>query len=796
MKRPAIFLLLGALTGVITPAFLGAHPVVKRLTPPSGLFSYGDPAPPIISRFLPGQRFDLQATLQPDPGQSIVGVEFRVDGTPVEGPVSLTLATADSVAPGTMVATRRAASRMLPGIRILTVRALQSDGAIATATGNFEIVALKTETGAKARNIILMIGDGMGIAHRTAARLMLHGVTQGKSFGALAMETFPATAMVKTASLNSLLTDSSPGASAYSTGNKANNGHVGIFPDDTKSRFDNPRVELMGEYFARTQGKWLGIVTTSDVADATPSAFAAHCQESVRSCGIVDGYLDEAVVRSNLRVVLGGGRGTFLPHTTPGSSRSADYDFELPPELATAWGIPPGKVDPERNLLADFRAAGFSYVASRSQLAGVPAQTSHMLGLFTFGHMNSALDKIAKRRGRASIVDDFGFPDQPMLEEMTGAALTVLKQNAAGFVLLIEGALIDKNSHTMDAERWIHDVIEFDRAVARAKAFAQAVPDTLVIVTADHETGGVNVIGSSRVTQADLARRAVLAGGAKVLREEVVQHFTTGGFPTYAILADGYPDTTDVDRRMLIGYAANADRHEDWLMNPKQTGGPAGSPGTPLERDTAGGFLIIGQVPGWFAGHTGSDVPLSAFGVGASSFSGVLDNTEVCFRIAQLAIGGAAAIPAPQVAAGVRQSPTQRTATDRLINLSSRAAVGTGGDAMINGFVLTGDVPHRLLLRGVGPSLVLVGISNALHDPMIELRNAAGALVDANDNWESNDNVSAIRDTSVQVGAFPLTPGSRDAALLISLPAGSYSVKLFGADGGSGLGLLEIYELP
>jgi hypothetical protein len=148
------------------------------------------------------------------------------------------------------------------------------------------------------------------------------------------------------------------------------------------------------------------------------------------------------------------------------------------------------------------------------------------------------------------------------------------------------------------------------------------------------------------------------------------------------------------------------------------------------------------------------------------------------------------------VAAGGRQSPTQRTATDRLTNLSSRAAVGTGGDAMINGFVLTGDVPHRLLLRGVGPSLVLVGISNALHDPMIELRNAAGALVDANDNWESNDNVSAIRDTSVQVGAFPLTPGSRDAALLISLPAGSYSVKLFGADGGSGLGLLEIYELP
>jgi hypothetical protein len=189
---------------------------------------------------------------------------------------------------------------------------------------------------------------------------------------------------------------------------------------------------------------------------------------------------------------------------------------------------------------------------------------------------------------------------------------------------------------------------------------------------------------------------------------------------------------------------------------------------------------------------------LSAFGAGSSGFNGVIDNTDVFFRIAQVAIGGASLVSStPPLALGVRHDITsQRTAMERLINLSSRALVGTGGDAMINGFVLTGDVPHRLLIRGVGPSLAALGIPAALRDPVIELRNAAGALVDTNDNWESNDNVTALRDASTAVGAFTLTAGSKDAALLINLPAGAYSVRLSGTDGGIGVGLLEIYEVP
>ena len=777
------------------PAVLDARPVVKRLTPPSGLFAYGDPAPPIIARFLPGQRFDLQATIQPDAGQSIVSAEFLVDGAPVAGTVTLSPATADWAPAGTTIATLRATSRTTPGVRTLSVQAKQSDGTVATATGNFEIVALTTESGGKARNIILMIGDGMGIAHRTAARVMLHGVTQGKSFAPLAMDSLPNTAIVRTPSLNSLLTDSSAGASAYTTGNKGDNGHVGIFPDDTKATFDNPRVETIGEYLARTQGKWLGIVTTADVNDATPAAFAAHSQERFAACGIADGYLDEAVAKSNLRVLLGGGRGAFLANTIPGSGRNAGHDLELPAELAIAWGIPRGQIDPGRDLLAEFRSAGFTYAATRTQLAAVSPGTSRLLGLFTLTHMNSAMDKIAKRRNRPSIVDDFGFPDQPMLDEMTDAALGVLKQNAAGFVLLVEGALIDKHSHLMDAERWIHEVIEFDRAVARAKAFAEAVPDTLVIVTADHETGGANVIGASRVGQSELASRAAGAGGPRALRDDIVVNSTPAGFPHYSILADGYPESTDVNRRMLIGYAANADRYEDWLTNSKQVGGP-NSPETPLQRDVAGGFLITGQIPGAFAGHTGSDVPLSAMGPGSQAFNGVLDNTDVFFRMAQATIGGVSGTPRAPLGFTALQNGPQRTATERLINLSSRGLVGSDGEAMINGFVLSGHRPHRLLIRGIGPSLAALGVPAALRDPVLELSRGTGERVVANDNWGSSDNLGALREATTQVGAFVLADGSKDAALLVELPAGNYTVKLFGGDGGTGIGLLEIYELP
>ena len=118
-----------------------AAPVISRLTPPSELFSSGSPAP-VIARFLPGQRFDLQATVRPDAGKTITSVTFSVDGQPVKmapSTTSLVPATAlTATVPGAVSASARAYSNHQPGVHILTATATQNDGAVVSATGNFE----------------------------------------------------------------------------------------------------------------------------------------------------------------------------------------------------------------------------------------------------------------------------------------------------------------------------------------------------------------------------------------------------------------------------------------------------------------------------------------------------------------------------------------------------------------------------------------------------------------------------------------------------------------------------------
>ena len=310
------------------------------------------------------------------------------------------------------------------------------------------------------------------------------------------------------------------------------------------------------------------------------------------------------------------------------------------------------------DLLADFQKAGFAYTANATQLKALPSSTEKLLGLYALSNMNVASDKIDGRRGNPAVVNEFGFPDQPMLDEMTDAALAVLSKNPAGFVLMVEAASIDKQAHNMDTDRWILETIEFDRAIGRAKAFAAANPDTLVLVTADHECAGVNIIGASTVTQASLNARANSGGGAAQLRDPapgsatpVVGVYELAGFPVYGIQPDGYPATTNPDRKMLIGYAGGADRYEDWQSNPqpiRDSGQPFNSvaplstyPANSAQRKTATGFFIAGQIPGTSAAHTGSDVPLSAYGRGAALFTGTMDNTDVFFRAMKAMLVGA-----------------------------------------------------------------------------------------------------------------------------------------------------------
>ena len=665
--RPSLPRCLVALSAyaLLSGAAVQAAPSVSRLTPPSELFSSGQAAP-LIARFLPGQRFDLQATLRPDDAsKSISAARFAIDGQLVNAPLALRSCASGclpSVPKNAAVASVRAVSVAKPGVHNFSVSATQSDGQVVSASGNFEVVAL-VKGGQKIRNIVILLGDGMGAAQRTAARIVAGGYAQGKVIAPLAMDSFPVTGMVKTASLNSVVTDSAPGMTAYVSGNKNNNNEEGVFPDDTLDPFDNPRIEYLSEYLHRTQGKALGLVTTADVFDATPAGNAVHASNRGAGTGIVDQFLDDRGL-TGLTVLMGGGRKWFVPASVPGSARGdkTDYAFSSTEahtaDIVQRWGAAPGKLDKERDLLADFQAAGFGYASDKSAMDAIdPAKTQRLLGLFAHANMNVALDKIDGRRSKARgvtgrVVDDYGFPDQPMLDEMTVKALAVLQRQKNGFVLMVEGASIDKQAHNMDTERWLLDTIEFDRAIKVVQAFASARSDTLVIVTADHECSGVALIGGSMVTDARL-QELVREGGAANVRDKVVGIYEKAGFPKYRMAADGYPETTDIDHRLLVGYGANADRYEDWRTNPRplqdsqqpfvKTEPLSAYPAGPLARDLEARYLVTGQVPGDSAVHTATDIPLSAYGPGAWAFTGVMDNTDVFFKLAQAALKGAVA---------------------------------------------------------------------------------------------------------------------------------------------------------
>ena len=392
--------------------------------------------PPNGARFLPGQKFDIRVEGK---GGAPYTASLAINGTPVaftSGPDNAV----DTAGYGGFNV--RGYSLNRPGLYTLT--ALFNAGPTGTPTTVTSRITIEPLTGPNfgTKNVIIFLGDGMGVAHRTAARIVSKGVENGAPKGRLAMDTMPGVGLVSTHSLNSIITDSAPGMACYTTGNHFKNNQEGVFPANVANPFYAPRAEYLGHYLHRTKGTALGIVTTADIEDATPAANAVFTQARGNGTGIVDQYLDEADVRdtrafgSGLKVLMGGGRRWFVPSTDHYSSRAAGNDYAgLPADLLAGWNLPSGgAIDPNRNLVTDFQHAGFTYAATKSDLDAVMAgRPDRLLGLFAWGNMNVALDKISERRFKAGgagytdkVVQDHRAPDQPMLDEMTGAALAVL----------------------------------------------------------------------------------------------------------------------------------------------------------------------------------------------------------------------------------------------------------------------------------------------------------------------------------------------------------------------------------
>jgi len=467
---------------------------------------------------------------------------------------------------------------------------------VASAGGETKTVSWEvygTPAQAKAKNIIFLIADGLSVAHRTGARLMSKGMTEGKANGRLNMDDIPPVAFIGTSATNSVATDSANTMSAYMTGHKTAVNALGVYADRTKPSLDDPKVETIAEALRRTGKKSIGVVSNSEIQDATPAAVVAHTRLRGDKADITGMFLE-----TKPEVVLGGGSAYFLPKSTAGSKRKDENDY-----------------------VKLFQEAGYALATDKDSLtAAAKTNTGKILGLFHPGNMDVTLDREILKMGTVS-----KFPNQPGLVEMTKVALDTLAKNPEGFFLMVEASSVDKMSHPMDWERAMVDTIEFDKVIGLAQEFAKSNPDTLIVVTGDH-THGVSIIGTI-----DDAKKG------PDMRDKVGV-YGDAGFPAYEDKdQDGYPDRVDVSPRLAIFSSNFPDYYETWgpkldgPFNPAVQNEQKQYVANEAYKDLPGAVLRQGNLPrnSDTAVHAVDDVVLQAVGPGADGFKGYMEQSDV-----------------------------------------------------------------------------------------------------------------------------------------------------------------------
>lgn len=357
-----------------------------------------------------------------------------------------------------------------------------------------------------ARNVIILIGDGMGFEQVEAGSYYLSGAPGNISF-----EPYHKSA-ARTRSANSLVTDSAAAATALATGHKVNDGVLSQMPDGSP-------IKTILE-IAKDLGKSTGLVTSVPINHATPAGFGAH--ESSRNSYYAIGY--DYLNGSRPNVLFGAGD----------PAKSSSY-------LSTAH-------------VTQAQSLGYQVIHTADALAALPDDTPYVFGLFGGGN-------IAYEYQRSTSTTD------PHLSQMAAKALQLLETDSDGFFLMIEGGLIDWACHDNNLRRTVHEVVEFANTFDVVKAWADDNPGTLVIVTADHETGGLNTTGGE-------------AG------QYPTAHYTTGSHtganvPVYALgpgseLFDNYIQNGEIENTHIFQVMKDA-----ILVPPEETVGIGSLKGLP-----------------------------------------------------------------------------------------------------------------------------------------------------------------------------------------------------------------------
>ncbi len=437
----------------------------------------------------------------------------------------------------------------------------------------------------KAKNVILFVGDGMGISTVAAARIR-EGQLKGASGeeNLLSFERLPYVSLSKTYSVDGQTPDSAPTMTAMVAGIKTNQGVLSV---TQKARY-NDCASARGQGVAtmlelsEALGLATGIVSTARITHATPAATYAHTpnrdwesdaeltdEARANGCRDIARQLIEFPYGDGLEVALGGGRSYFLPNTV------AD------PEDAGAKG----RRKDGRNLPHEWTGRpGAAYVWNKAQFDAIdPRHTRHLLGLFERSHMEYEQDR-AKDAGK-----------EPSLAEMTGKAIDVLQANGRkGYFLMVEGGRVDHAHHAGNASRALTDTIALSDAVRTALKKTDE-RDTLIIVTADH---------SHTFTVAGYPDRG----------NDILGKVVTNG--RLALDKNGKPYTT-------LGY----------INGPGHRGGARPDLGNV---DTAHpDFLQEAAVPLGDETHAAEDVGIYARGPGAHAFQGVVEQNTIFHVMAQ-----------------------------------------------------------------------------------------------------------------------------------------------------------------
>lgn len=451
----------------------------------------------------------------------------------------------------------------------------------------------------RAKNVILFVGDGMGVSTVTAARI-LEGQLNGEDgeYNRLSFEQFPYLALSVTASANQQTSDSAPTATAMVAGIKTNDGAISV--DQTIDR-NEPDADVVAQKSVKTileraeqRGMSTGVVSTARITHATPAVNYAHVgnRDWEANNNLPAGATVKDIARQliempygdGIDVVLGGGRTYFLPNTA--------FDPE--------YGATKGRRTDGRDLTQEWVTAKprRSYVWNQAGFDAVnPGNTRQLLGLFEPSHMKYEADRANDSAG------------EPSLAEMTTKAIQILQKNRKGFYLMVEAGRIDHGHHAGNAYRALTDTIALSEAVKAAKALVG--DDTLIVVTADH-SHVFTIAGYPERGNPILGKTAV---GGVLAKDSLGLPYTTLGY------ANGPGWTGGFQRRELVpateGYTAAT--YAGGALRPDLTNVDT----------TNGSYLQEAAVPMGSETHAGEDVAIFADGPHAYLFRGVLEQNAI-----------------------------------------------------------------------------------------------------------------------------------------------------------------------